>query len=166
MTVNGGSATRGDIWVLPLMGDGEPFVFLQTEFNESHGQFSPDGRWLAYTSDESGRNEIYVRPFPGPGGKWQISTAGGTLPRWGRDGTELFYLGEDDKLMAAEIKAAGSAINVTGVRPLFETRPIRTGSVYDVFSDGRRFLVNTQIEPEVTSPITLVVNWMKDMRKK
>jgi hypothetical protein len=78
----------------------------------------------------------------------------------------LFYLGEDDKLMAAEIKAAGSAINVTGVRPLFETRPIRTGSVYDVFSDGKRFLVNTQIGPEVSSPITLVVNWMKDIKEK
>jgi serine/threonine protein kinase len=166
LTVNGGSTTRGDIWVLPLMADREPFVFLQTQFNESHGQFSPDGRWLAYTSDESGRNEIYARPFPGPGGKWQISIAGGTLPRWGHDGRELFYLGEDDKLMAAEIKAAGSAINVTGVQPLFETQPIRTGSVYDVFSDGKRFLVNTQIEPEVSSPITLVVNWMKDMRKK
>jgi Tol biopolymer transport system component len=148
------------------MGDREPFPFLQTQFNESHGQFSPDGRWLAYTSDESGRNEIYVRPFPGPGGKWQISIAGGTLPRWGPGGRELFYLGEDDKIMVAEIKAAGSAIDVTGVRSLFETRPIRAGSVYDVFSDGRRFLVNTQIEPEVSSPITLVVNWMKDMREK
>ena len=166
LTVNGGSTTRGDIWILPLTGDREPFIFLQTQFNELHGQFSPDGRWLAYTSDESGRNEIYVRPFPDPGGKWQISIAGGTLPRWGHDGSELFYLGEDDKLMVAEIKAAGSAINVTSVRPLFETRPIRTGSVYDVFSDGRRFLVNTQIEPEVSLPITLVVNWMKDMRKK
>jgi serine/threonine protein kinase len=166
LTVDGGSTTRGDIWVLPLMGDREPFLFLQTQFNEMHGQFSPDGRWLAYTSDESGRSEIYVRPFPGPGGKWQISIAGGTLPRWGHDGRELFYLGEDDKLMVAEIKATGSAINVTGVQPLFETRPIRTGSVYDVFSDGKRFLVNTQIEPEVSSPITLVVNWMKEMSKK
>jgi serine/threonine protein kinase len=166
LTVDGGLTTRGDIWILPLMGDREPFPFLQTQFNESHGQFSPDGRWLAYTSDESGRNEIYVRPFPGPGGKWQISIAGGTLPRWGPGGRELFYLGEDDKIMVAEIKAAGSAINVTGVRSLFETRPIRAGSVYDVFSHGRRFLVNTQIEPEVSSPITLVVNWMKDMREK
>ena len=76
------------------------------------------------------------------------------------------YLGEDDYIMVAEIKSAGSAINVTGVRPLFETRPIRMGTVYDVFSDGRRFLVNTRIEPEVSSPITLVANWMKDMREK
>jgi Tol biopolymer transport system component len=94
--------TNADLWVLPLEGDRTPWVLLKTPFSERHGTFSPDGRWVAYQSNESGRNEIYIRPFAGPaasgasasqvGGQWQVSTAGGTFPRWRRDVRELYYL--------------------------------------------------------------------------
>src|SRR5262249_38940792 len=82
-----------DLWVLPLFGDRKPFPFLQTPFAESGGRFSPDGKWVAYQSNESGRSEVYVQPFPGPGAKFQISTDGGANPLWRRDGKELFFLG-------------------------------------------------------------------------
>jgi len=87
-TGNALSPTGNDLWILPLSGDAKPKPFVQTEFNETYGSFSPDGRWVAYTSAESGRNEIYVVPFPGPGGKWQISQSGGQYPRWRRDSGE------------------------------------------------------------------------------
>ncbi len=164
-TSAGDPKTKLDIWVLPLFGDRKPFVFLQTEFNESGGQFSPDGRWMAYTSDESGRDEVYVAPFPGPGGKWQVSTAGGTRSKWGRDGKELFYLASDNKLMAAEVKTKGPSFEVGNVRLLFETHPPPLGPVYDVSTDGRRFLVNTVASQQASSPITLVTNWTADLKK-
>ena len=97
--------TKRDIWVLPLSGDRKPFPFLQTESSEAAGQLSPDGRWMAYTSDQSGAFEIYVRSFPSGGGQWQVSTKGGTGPCWRRDGKELFYYAPDGKLMAVEVKS-------------------------------------------------------------
>ncbi len=99
--------TKNDLWVLPMTGEKKPILFLQTEFTESRGVFSPDGKWIAYQSDESGKNQIYVRPFPGPGGKWQISTAGGTRARWSRNGKEIFFLSTDFKLMTAEVRWKG-----------------------------------------------------------
>ena len=86
--------TRDDIWILPLSGDRKPFPFARTEFSEGQAKFSPDGKWLAFASRESGEIEVYVAPFPGPGGKLQISTAGGYAPRWRRDGREIFYVRE------------------------------------------------------------------------
>ena len=162
-----GGTTGYDLWVLPLSGDRKPFPFLQTPFNEGPGQFSPDSRWIAYASNESGRNEIYVAPFPGPGGKWQISTAGGNLPRWRHDGKELFYLAPDNKLMVAAVNGQGAAFEVGAVGPLFEQmRPTGQRYIYDVSPDGQRFLVNTvgnQTAP--TTPITVVVNWTAGLRK-
>ncbi len=157
--------TRTDLWVLPLSGDQKPFPFLPTEFIETNGQFSPDGRWIAYESDESRRREIYVAPFPGPGGKRQISTAGGSYPRWRGDGKEIFYLALDNKLMAAEVNGQGATLEVGAVRPLFEARPAGAGNVYDVTADGQRFLVNTAVEQKVSSPITLVINWTADLKR-
>jgi Tol biopolymer transport system component len=173
------SPTDGDLWVLPLFGDRKPFPFLQTQFNELFGGFSPDGRWIAYASDESGRNEVYVTPFPGPGrvrsaaaaletqgGKWQVSTAGGDQPRWRRDGKEIFYLGPDGKLVSAAVNGAGSAFEVGAVRPLFDTRASGPGFLYDVSADGQRFLVNTLAEEvSASAPITLVVNWPALLKK-
>ena len=175
-----------DLWVLPLFGGRKPFPFLQTPFNEVPGRFSPDGRWIAYASNESGRNEVYVAPFPGlggtpsaaaalgtPGGKWQVSTAGGNWPRWRRDGKEIFYLAPDNlapdnKLMAAAASGQGSAFEVGAVRPLFETRAIANANQrypYDVSADGQRFLVNTLAEETTSAPITLVVNWPALVKK-
>jgi len=153
--------TKADMWVLPLGGDKKPFPFLKTQFTESFGQFSPNGRWIAYRSDESRGGEIYVAPFPGPGGQRQISTAGGRQPRWRGNGKELFYLAPDDKMMAAEVNGAGpTTLQVGSVRPLFEVRQAVTGGfVYDVTGDGQRFLINAALEQKASSPITLVQNW-------
>ncbi|MCA1660594.1 MAG: hypothetical protein LC642_08695, partial [Verrucomicrobiaceae bacterium] len=96
--------TKWDFWVLPMSGDRQPFPFLQTEFNEQAAQFSPDGKWIAYSSDESGAPEVYVQTFPASGGRWRVSTDGGRQPRWRRDGRELFYITADGKLMAVDVK--------------------------------------------------------------
>jgi Tol biopolymer transport system component len=137
---------------------------------ERHGQFSPNGRWIAYTSDESGRNEIYAAPFPGPGGKQQISTSGGRQPRWRGDGKEIFYLDRDNKLVSVAVNSQGASLVVGAARPLFEVRSwtedsLGFGYVYDVTADGQRFLVNTVLEQKASAPITLVVNWTADLKR-
>ncbi|MBF8296773.1 MAG: serine/threonine protein kinase [Bacteroidetes bacterium] len=158
--------TKSDIWILPMKGERKPFLFLQTEFIEVRASFSPDGRWIAYQSDESGRFEVYIRPFPGPGGKWQVSTNGGTRPRWRRDGKELFYLELDAKIMAAEITLGSTTVDVGSARSLFQIRPFGGGArdIYDVTSDGQRFLVASPGSEEISSPVTLVVNWTAEIR--
>ena len=155
--------------VLPLdneaKGYREPSPFVQTPFDESQAVFSPDGRWVAYQSNEGGPMEIYVQPFPGPGGKRQISNVGGGSPRWRRDGRELFYLSPDAKLMAVPIGAQGPMDEAGPPVPLFQTRLSGAlggvaGNIrpqYDVASDGR-FLLNITNE-ETTSPITVILNW-------
>ncbi|MGH9316728.1 MAG: protein kinase domain-containing protein [Thermoanaerobaculia bacterium] len=157
--------TKWDLWALPASGGGKPTPVVQTAFNEMAGQLSPDGRWLAYASDESGHWEVYVTTFPGPGGKWQISTGGGAQPRWRRDGKEIFYLASDRKLMAADIKAEGSF--AAGVpRPLFETQARYLGNIaYDVSADGQRFLINTVIVQEASPPLTVVLNWTEGLKQ-
>src|SRR5207253_2711197 len=104
------ATTGGDhLWALPLDGAGTPFPVLQTRFTEDQGQFSPDGQWIAYRPNESGRREVYVRLFPGPGGQRQVSTEGGSQPRWRRDGKELFYIAGDNKLMAVPVRLSSEA---------------------------------------------------------
>jgi len=160
--------TGYDIWVLRL-SDRKAQPFLRTPFNESVPRFSPDGRWLAYISDESGRYEIYVQPYPGPGGKWQISTEGGTEPAWNPNGRELFYR-SGDKMMAVDITtqpgfAAGKP------RMLFE-RPYAptpgTNSNYDVSPDGQRFLMLKPVEQEQAAPtqINVVLDWFEELKQK
>jgi Tol biopolymer transport system component len=138
---------------------------LQTPFNESDGHFSPDGKWVAYVSNENGSDQVYVAPFPGPGGKWQISTAGGSRPTWRRDGKEIVYLSADDKLMATEVNAKGLNFEVGAVKPLFQTKPQRPGTIYDAGRDGQRFLVNTSSAQKSSTPVTLVVHWTADLKK-
>jgi serine/threonine protein kinase len=163
----GDPKTGTDLWVLPLSGDRKPILFLQTEFNEARPAMSPDGKWIAYHSNESGISQVYVRPFPGPGGKYQVSTTSGTRARWRRDGKELYYLGTDSRLMAVEVNSNGQTFVVGAVRPLFETRAVTgTTNAYDVTADGKRFLVNTVTGQALSSPITLVVNWDAELKKK
>jgi serine/threonine protein kinase len=158
--------TGNDLFVLPLSGDRKPFPFLNTQFNEAQGQFSPDGRWIAYRSDESGRGEVYVAPFPGSGGKWQISTGGGIYPRWRRDGTEILYFAPDYRLMSATVNGKGGNFEVGVVKPLFGTRPpIGFRYPFDVSADGQRFLINTFPEQATSAPITVVVNWTAGLKK-
>jgi Tol biopolymer transport system component len=158
--------TGNDLFVLPLTSDKKPIPFLNTQFNEIFGQFSPDGRWIAYSSNESGRNEVYVASFPGPGGKWQVSTAGGEYPRWRRDGAELFFFSTDYKLMAAAVNARGSDFQVGAVDPLFQARPvIGFRYPYGVSPDGQRFLINTLPERSASPPLTAVLNWTAGLPK-
>ena len=154
-----------DLFVLPLSGDRKPMPFLQTQFSETHGQFSPDGRWVAYISNESSRNEVYVAPFPGPGGKWQVSTGGGQYPRWSRDGTEIFFLAPDNRLMAAAVNGKGTSFESGAVKTLFETRVAIVGSPYAVSPDGQRFLINTLPGQVNSAPITVVLNWTAGLKK-
>jgi Tol biopolymer transport system component len=155
--------TGTDLWVLPFDGSGRPFPFLKTETNELWAQFSPDGRWVAYQSNESGRFEIYVRAFRAPGGQTVVSTGGGVYPRWSHDGKELYYIAPDARLMAVSIRAK-TTIEAGLPTALFQTRKvggglnvINRGHQYDVAPDGR-FLVD--VEAGATPPpLTLLMHW-------
>jgi hypothetical protein len=157
--------TSTDIWVLPLKGGEKPFPFLNTSFAEVWGQFSPDGRWVAYQSNESGLWEIYVRPFPGPGGQWLISTAGGVYPRWASDGKELYYIDPTGRLMAVTIGVKSDALEVGKPVALFQPHILGGGAnmigrnqQYDVAPDGR-FLINVLNDEALNSPLTILLNW-------
>jgi serine/threonine-protein kinase len=186
--------TAQDIWVLPLSGERKPPFdmlrtapnarqavpseaegprpFLQTTFQESTPKFSPDGRWLAYMSDESGRQEIYVQPFPGPGGKWQISTEGGREPMWARNG-ELFYR-NGNQLMVVETRtqAGSQPIFSAGTpRMLFEGPYVATGTTatnYDVTADGQRFLMVKRVAQEsaAANQFNVVLNWFEELKRR
>ena len=157
--------TLNDIWALPLFGDRKPFPVFHGEFNESQSQFSPDVKWIAYVSDESGTPQIYVQSFPTLTGKWQISTEGGTQPRWRRDGRELFYLAPNRKLMAVTVRA-GASFDAQTPRPLFETRldGAALRQTYAVSADGNRFLLNVALESGAP-PVTIVINWPALLKK-
>ena len=150
-----------DVWVLPLFGDRKPFPLAQTEFLETSGVFSPDGRWIAYTTNESGQPNVYVQPFLRAGGKYQVSRDGGSHPVWRADGKELFYLGADATMMAVPIDATGQF--EAGVpQALFHCQAHRystAGQVYAVTKDGKRFLVNARPQQSTVAPLTVVVNW-------
>ena len=159
-----GPTGRGDIWVLPLAGERKPFPFLQTpQFDEQRARFSPDGHFVAYDSDESGRRQVYVTPFPGPGGKQQVSTDGGEDPVWRGDGRELFFLSEG-KMMAAEVKTDGSGVDIGNARLLFDAHTGFVGFAhFDVTPDGKRFIVAALSEGG-SAPMNLVVNWTADLK--
>lgn len=161
-----GENTGMDLWVMPLSGDRTPFVFLQTGFQEGLGRFSPDGRWVAYVSNESGRSEVYARGFPSAGGKWQVSTAGGTFPRWRADGKELFYVTDAGNLMAVDVKTTGEVIEIGVPKQLFGIGPIGglVGVSYDVSNDGQRFLRIVREETPNRSPLIVVTNWTNAVR--
>ena len=140
-----------DLWVLPLFEERKPVIFLQTDFAESYGRFSPDGRWITYVSNESGKREVYVRGFPASGGQWQISNGGGEQPHWRRDGKELFYVSPDKELMAVEVNGSSGTFEAGIPKALFELGINSTDrfSDYEVTRDGQRFLVNTLVEQSV-----------------
>src|SRR5207245_1634661 len=116
-----GGSSREDIWILPLSGDRKPTPLLQGPYDESQGRVSPDGHWIAYTSNETGREEVYVQSFPEPGGKWQISTRGGSDATWNPNGHELFYISPDQQMMVMSVPA-GPTFEVSVPRPLFPIR--------------------------------------------
>lgn len=168
-----------DLWIVPMAGDRTPSVFLKTPFREGYGAFSPDARWVAYQSNESGRPEIYVRPFVPPGAagtaaaatgsQWQVSTAGGITPAWRPDGKELYYLNPAGAMMAAPIAVSGATLEPGAPVVLFPTRIFgggvdgQQGRQYDVAPDGR-FLINMELG-SAAAPITLIQNWNPAVKK-
>jgi serine/threonine-protein kinase len=157
--------TGQDLYVLRLKGNEAPQLFLRTRFREVGPMFSPDGRWIAYVSDESGQYEIYVRPYPGPGGKWQVSTEGGEHMVWSRDGEELFYRnGQKWVSVAVNLKAEFTAETP---RLLFEGPHVMIGSQsYDVTPDGQQFLLLEPVEQEAVTHLNVVLNWFEEVKQK
>jgi len=161
--------TKFDLWILPMTGDRKPYPFLRTDFNETHSQISPDGRWVAYVSDESGRAEVYIQSFTPSGGKWQISTGGGDQPKWREDGKELFYVSSAKRLMAVPVSTAGSAIEAGLPVQLFEVFvPSRTltgdRNDYVVMDNGQKFIVSSFVDREKARPIAIVSNWVSTIK--
>jgi dipeptidyl aminopeptidase/acylaminoacyl peptidase len=159
--------TGVDAFVLPMFGDRKPIPYLHSNFTEAQPRFSPDGKYIAYTCDESGRFEIYVQESPGPGGKWQVSTRGGVQPRWRSDGKELFYLTLDGKMMAATIDENGG-FRVGVPAPLFDShiQVIAATSLYEVSADGQRFLLDVPERAGGSEPLTVVLNWNAELKRK
>ena len=158
---------------MPLFGDRKPFPVFNSEFNEDGGTLSADGRWIAYQSNESGRFEVDVQPFPPSGGKWQISTNGGDQPRWRGDGKELFYLDPTRKLMAVEVRAEGNQFSPGVPKTLFESRASGGGgsglgvtyALYAAARSGDRFVVVTGGQTSDVSPLTVVLDWTSLLKK-
>jgi serine/threonine protein kinase/Tol biopolymer transport system component len=159
--------TRWDLWVLSV-SDHKWEAFLQTPANETRGVFSPNGRWVAYESDESGKKEIYVQSFPASGAKWQISVSGGTQARWGRDGKELFYLSGERRITSVEANTEAATFTHGTPKTRLDTPILRgedhPGTQYVVSADGR-LLVNTVPEERPDSPISVMVNWTAVLKK-
>jgi eukaryotic-like serine/threonine-protein kinase len=174
------TGTNADLWFAQMTGAHMPSVFWRTPYREAWGVFSPDGRWVAYESNESGRMEIYVRPFRAldakdsdatpTTGQWQVSTAGGIFPTWRPDGKEVFYLDPTGAMMAAPIMASGATLTVAVPVKLFQTHidgggvDTQQGRQYDIAPDGR-FLINTDLN-NAAAPITLIQNWNPDATRQ
>ncbi len=178
LTLGDLSITRSDIAVLRLSDDPNEqkmYPILTTEFQEGAGHFSPDGKWIAYFSDESGQAQVYVIPFVEPVDspadqsrpvrKWQVSANGGTEPRWRADGKELYFIRANGEVSAAEVNGEGDQFVIGEVKPLFAVNLWNLGAIgYDVSDDGERFLINVFSET-AASPITLVTNWLAALDK-
>ena len=168
---NGTPKTGSDLWLLPLEGDRKPVLLLGTDFIEGQGSFSPDGRWIAYTSNESGRPEIYVRPFISSGssgpslgeGKWQVSKNGGNVARWRNDGKEIIFRGSNGSPMTVDVDGTGAAFQMGAPKQLFPAPP---NNGWNATSDGKRFLMVVPPGQQNTqAPITVVLNWQADLKK-
>ncbi|MEP6994633.1 MAG: hypothetical protein ABI968_08945, partial [Acidobacteriota bacterium] len=158
----GDPKTGSDLWILPLSGERKAAPLLATPFKESEASFSPNGGWFSYVSDESGKDEVYVQPFPPTGAKWQLSANGGSNPRWRGDGKELFYVAPDFMRKAVTIRTEPS-FEADVPKDLFQTLN-SWGS--DVTADGQRFLVNLPAVDNPPTPITVVLNWAAELQKK
>lgn len=157
-----------DIWAVPLKGDRKAFEVVRTEFNEGLAQFSPNGNWIAYQSDKTGREEVYLRSFPGPGADVRVSTDGGAQVRWNRNGKEIFYVAPDDRLMAVPIHESpdGTTIEPGGPTALFVTNIGSTAILkyrqqYAVSPDGQSFVLQSVIGQASSSPIVVMLNWRR-----
>jgi eukaryotic-like serine/threonine-protein kinase len=155
------------VWVKPTSGDGQAQLIVKPETptgKVTNARISSDSKWLAYSADDGGREEVYVTSFPSGNGRWQITREGGTFPVWRKDGKEIYYIGYDSNLYAVSINLAANEVQVGTLQNLFNLRNVfALGSPYDVAPDGKRFLVLTQ--PAATAqPMTLVLNWTADLK--
>ncbi|MGB6432012.1 MAG: hypothetical protein WBF06_15635, partial [Candidatus Acidiferrales bacterium] len=154
------------LWILPLFGDRKPLPFVQDAYSAREAFFSPNGRYIAYTSSDSGIFEIYVQTFPDRTGKWQVSTGGGTHPQWRRDGKELYFV-SGSKLMAVDVDTAGSQFQAGIPKPLFEADFLSSSyspAVYAPTADGQRFLAVIPVPQQAIPAITVVTNWPSDLK--
>jgi len=159
-----GPQTGPDIWVLPQQGNRTPIPYLRTPFNETRAKFSPDGRWVSYTSDESGTSDVYIQSFPASRKKWQVSVRGGSSAIWRRDGKEIFYIAPDRRLMTVQVLSKGSTIDLGPATTLFQVPDgdaVNSRFSYAASADGQRFLVNVVTREGPIRPLTatVVVNW-------
>jgi dipeptidyl aminopeptidase/acylaminoacyl peptidase len=158
MNFSGGQGPR--LWMHDFAGS-KDVALLDTTFDNGEGQFSPNGRWLAYTSGETGGQEVYVTPFPGMTNKWRVSTGGGSQARWRRDLKELYYIAPDARMMAVPVQTTADGFRAASPRALFQTRIVAVSfhlQQYDVRGDGQRFLINSRLSRSV-EPLTLEANW-------
>ncbi|SPF48446.1 Serine/threonine protein kinase [Candidatus Sulfotelmatobacter kueseliae] len=164
------SNTGFDIWALPMFpdksGDQKPFPVVATNFADVTPAFSPDGKWLAYANNETGRMEVYIQPFPSGAGRWQVSTAGGTRPNWRKDGKELFFFSTDQQMMAVDVSQKGASLQLGTPHALFKATTVSVASgPYTVSADGKKFVMNTVLPQSVTEPLTLITNWPADLKQ-
>ena len=165
-TANG--VTQSQLFGLPLFGDRKPFPYVQGNFGAASARFSPNGHFVAYSSNESGRDEIYVQTFPQRTGRWEISTAGGVMPMWRHDGKELYYLAPDEKLMAVEVNTSSGGFQAGIPKELFQASLVPLSywrNLYVPSSDGQRFLMITPATQAKPEPITVVVNWAELLKR-
>jgi serine/threonine protein kinase len=167
-----GVKTRRDMWVLPTFGDKKEYLLLNSSFDEHSPQLAPNGRWLAYASDETGNYEIYVQSFSAEGklgaDKKRVSTTGGTFPVWRHDGSELFFVAADGQMMSSSVKTGGTEFEFAAPQALFKTRMLAWGTnfhEFDVSPDGQRFLVGTMIGDTKAAPPTVILNWTAEVKK-
>jgi Tol biopolymer transport system component len=168
--------TLTDLWLLPFTGDRKPVPVVNNPGSQSHGQVSPDGKWLVYQSIESGRNEVYVQQFPSGSGKVQVSTQGGVFPRWRRDGRELFFMSQTSggKMMAVEVNPSGSAFEAATPTELFDSGYVNISHAvpryhpYVVSPDGQRFLIPRPVAATGSTelPIVVVENWREELKQR
>jgi serine/threonine protein kinase len=164
------SNTGWDIWALPMFpdksGEQKPFAVVSTNFVDVTPSFSPDGKWLAYANNETGRQEVYIQPFPSGAGRWQVSTAGGLRPNWRKDGKELYFLSTDQQIMAVDVNQKGASLQLGAPRALFKVATVTGPSgPYTVSADGKKFVMNTVLPQSITEPLTLITNWPTDLKQ-
>ncbi len=163
----GSKANANDVWALPMFGDRKPFPVVSTPFNEVDPAISPDGKWVAYLSNDTGQYEVYIKPFPSGEGKWQVSTTGSRgLAVWRSDGKELYFLSVGGKLTAVEVREKGASLELGTPQELFQANTFRiTGTPFAASADGKRFLINGTTAQAASQPLTLVTNWTADLKK-
>jgi roadblock/LC7 domain-containing protein len=164
-----GQETNFDIWILPLTGERKPYAFLKTTFSEAGAVFSPDGKWIAYHSNESGKTEVYVTPFPGPGRKWQVSAQGGGYPGWRQGGREIVYQEpQSNKVFSVPVAFRGDTPDFGRAAELFVAPPPLAGIAarFDSAADAKRFMVVRQGKQREAQALTLVVNWTAELEGK